>query len=144
MLLTQLIYISRSSGNMTAADIRALATHSANKNRLADISGALLSVGPHFMQVLEGDMAVITNLFERIRLDPRHTDVHCLITKTISRRLYPEWGMRLFDPESRAKLDLVRINRLIKEFRVHRTTGTHSVEARVLVDDFQRQLSQAA
>jgi len=144
MTLAQLIYISRSNKPMSAEEVRALAAHSAENNRRVNISGALLSVGDHFMQVLEGDMSTISSLFERIRLDPRHTDVQSLLCKHVSRRLYPQWGMQLFDPQSDAKLDLNRLNRLIEEFQIHRNTGLRSVEARVLVDDFKRQLSQAA
>src|SRR4051812_47320701 len=112
MALAQLIYVSRSRVKMDLAEIQALAEHSERKNAKVDISGALLSVGQHFMQLLEGELSEVTSLFERIRLDPRHQDVHCLLCKNVTKRLYPQWGMRLVKPDSKAKLDRERLARL--------------------------------
>lgn len=144
MALAQLIYISRSRKKMTAEAVQELADHSELKNSIRDISGALLSVGEYFMQLLEGELSDIVLLYDRIRLDARHCDVQCLICKNVTKRLFPKWGMRLMETESTAKLDLDRLHRLIEEFRVHRDTGGYAVEARVLLDDFKRQLSEAA
>ncbi len=144
MALAQIIYISRSRHKMELGKIVEIAAHSESNNAKLDISGALLAVGQHFMQLLEGELSDIIQLYEKIRQDVRHTEVRCLLCKNVTKRLFPKWGMRLLDTESAAKLDLDRLNRLIEEFCIHRDTGTRSVVARVLLDDFKRQLSEAA
>jgi len=144
MSLAQLIYISRSRKPMDRDAVQAIAAHSETKNAPRDISGALLSVGPYFMQLLEGELADIVALYEHIRDDVRHTEVKCLLCKNVNKRLFPQWGMRMLEPDATGRLDLDRLHRLIEEFRVHRTTGAFAVEARVLLDDFKRQLLDAA
>lgn len=144
MALAQLIYISRTQKKMPLDQIEALVAHSQAANARRDISGALMFVGQHFMQLLEGELSDIVLLFERIRQDPRHTYVHCLYCKNVNKRLHPKWGMRLLELNNKTKLDPMRLERLIAEFREHRHTADYAVEARVLLQDFEQQLLDAA
>lgn len=144
MPLSQLIYVSRMTQKMDPSAVRKVAEHSESNNQRLDVTGALMCVGQHFMQLLEGDRDTVTQLFAKISEDPRHTDVDCLMTKSVNKRLFPQWGMRLLDPSTKARLDRGRLLRLLEEFQVHRNTGGTSVEARVLLQDFRQQLLDAA
>lgn len=141
MGITQLVYVSQRSSGLSDSALERIIAESAEKNRAIDVSGVLLMSGEHIMQLLEGDPAVIDRLFNRITADPRHAHVSCLLRKDVGKRLYPEWGMRCFKPREDATLDHGRMARMINDIRVHTNTRNLSVEARVLLNDFQLQLN---
>ena len=49
------------------------------------------------MQVLEGPYNEVSNVFEKIRRDPRHTNVCILSVEDIHIRQFSEWGMAFFN-----------------------------------------------
>ena len=63
------------------------------KNIELDVTGLLLHHEGKIMQILEGEKEIITSLFERIKLDNRHTDVVKLIDFEMIDRSYEEWSM---------------------------------------------------
>lgn len=69
---------------------------SARKNNPAmDITGVLLYNRIKFLQYLEGDYDVITELYHKIKEDERHMNV-IMISRdrnVISERLFPSWAM---------------------------------------------------
>ena len=141
MSLTQLIYVSQRSEGLSDEMLEEIIAESAERNREKDVSGVLLMSGTHILQLLEGDSTVIEPLYERISADPRHTNVTCLLRKQVGQRLFPEWSMRIFKPREDANLDHGRMARMINDIRVHTNTRNLSVEARVLMNDFQLQLN---
>jgi hypothetical protein len=46
-----------------------------------------------FVQVLEGEQATVSALYERIKQDGRHRDVTTFADKTIAQRAFGEWAM---------------------------------------------------
>lgn len=67
---------------------------SARKNNPAlGITGALLYNSGNFAQVLEGPLASIEQIFERIQRDPRHGEVTVVQSGTTPARDFPEWSM---------------------------------------------------
>ena len=65
------------------------------RNALQDITGMLLVQQDSFLQILEGEKSRVTELFEQIKLDPRHTNVRLLKTST-ENRAFEHWSMMLF------------------------------------------------
>lgn len=54
----------------------------------------LLCVHGLFFQIIEGGEQEVGDLFETIKLDPRHHDVLCLKTENdVTERLFPKWSM---------------------------------------------------
>ena len=93
--MKRIIYISTVNRHLTDEEIETIGQVSARNNRVAGITGVLVSVHDYFFQVLEGDEDAIAKAVERIRLDPRHRDMHILKTENgISERLFPQWSMR--------------------------------------------------
>lgn len=76
------------------------------KNRALGISGLLLSYEDHVMQVLEGEEEAVKTLFDRIAADPRHTDVDCIYSKTVSEPAFETWSMGFRPVESMAEMDI--------------------------------------
>jgi hypothetical protein len=78
-------------------------------NAQRGVTGALLYSAGCFAQVLEGPLAEVETIFERIQLDPRHRDVRVLQFHPVERRSFAQWSMAFagIDPDApeRAKID---------------------------------------
>ena len=139
--LTQVVYVSRRADGLTERTIDEILSTSAERNRARGVTGVLLMCGRHFMQLLEGDEAVVDPLFQRIAADPRHRDVHKLLRKRVGKRLCPDWGMKAFNPAEEAVLDRARLARMIDDIQARQNTRDWPVEAKVLLNDFRQQLN---
>ena len=64
-----------------------------NNNVCDDVTGMLLYGNETFLQALEGDEKSVDDLVEKIKKDPRHTNIQFLHRRTIERRQYSEWSM---------------------------------------------------
>ncbi len=97
--LYRLIYRSRNHivGARPDADIgqeiHSILEASRRRNAANQVTGALLFTGSGFAQVLEGPRDVVEQTFERIGMDPRHTDVVVLSFTPTERRSFPQWSM---------------------------------------------------
>lgn len=57
------------------------------------ITGCLLYYKRRFIQILEGEEAVIEDLYAKIKQDKKHFNVNLLYTNEISERIFPQWSM---------------------------------------------------
>ena len=89
---TCLIYFS-SSLTLSEEDLVALLHQSRKHNSRVGITGVLLFVRGHIVQVLEGDKQAVEALYERIKQDTKHTNVSLAINRPISQRLFAKWAM---------------------------------------------------
>lgn len=63
------------------------------KNEKLSITGMLLYLDPFFIQILEGDEAIVNDSFNIIRQDLRHQKVRIIYKKPITERAFPNWTM---------------------------------------------------
>lgn len=93
--LVRLIYASRSrdAGRGFPELVRTILVKSMHNNRLAAITGFLVTGEGRFLQLLEGPAGEITATFERIRSDARHTDLAIIAQGAADRRLFRDWNM---------------------------------------------------
>lgn len=91
--MIQLSYISSATEPMSTQDLLPLLQGCREHNAGSGVTGMLLYGNATFLQVLEGEEAVVDALLETIRRDPRHTDLQVLYRKTIERREYSDWSM---------------------------------------------------
>jgi len=91
--MIQLSYISSATEPMSTQDLLPLLQGCREQNAGSGVTGMLLYGNATFLQVLEGEEAVVDALLETIRRDPRHTDLQVLYRKTIERREYSDWSM---------------------------------------------------
>lgn len=91
------------------AALDALYAESVAFNAKADITGALLFLDGRFAQILEGDQAAITRLYDRITRDPRHDHITLDYVITTEGRLFPTWSMARLTDDDKADIPLARI-----------------------------------
>lgn len=108
MSLFELAYVSTVALGTSDETIDDLVKHSELNNSLADVSGLLLFNGINFAQILEGPEATVAALYEKIKLDDRHTGVIKLSWRPIGSRTFSGWSMAylkstdsVFGPQSR-------------------------------------------
>ena len=86
-------YVSRNIGEMDEAGLHELLRKSRHNNVRRGVTGALLFSPECFAQVLEGPIAEVETLFERIQCDSRHSDVVILMSERGVPRQFGEWAM---------------------------------------------------
>ncbi|MEO8700343.1 MAG: BLUF domain-containing protein [Kofleriaceae bacterium] len=100
--MLQLIYASGATKPFTAESLRTLLVAARTNNTGAGVSGMLLHVDGAFLQVLEGEAAVVEALYTRIGKDPRHARVVRLLAREVPERNFADWSMGFFDASGRA------------------------------------------
>jgi adenylate cyclase len=98
--MKRLTYISKAAGFISAEEIEEIGRISALNNQKIDVYGVLLYAYGMFFQVLEGRKAKVDELYQRIKKDPRHTDIVCLKAESdITERAFSEWSMKTINLE---------------------------------------------
>jgi FAD-dependent sensor of blue light len=117
--LHQLIYVSSSRANWSAAELDRLLARARVHNGARGITGMLLYVSGSFIQALEGPAAVIAPLMERVRADKRHWHVQRVVDRKVTMRDFTDWSMgfrhcRPADLAAAGALDLVHEDGIAK------------------------------
>jgi hypothetical protein len=102
-----IIYLSRVSQTLNPEELVALLVKARRRNEVAGITGAMVYGQGQFIQILEGEEAAVTALYERIVADPRHQSILKLADKAIAARTFVEWSMafRELSPEQALELE---------------------------------------
>lgn len=96
-MLATLIYRSRLNRTLDPSQLAGLVERASLRNAQLHVTGILLFDGDHFLQVLEGPLASVNAVYERIGKDPRHGNVVELLRDFAPRRRFVDRGMVLFD-----------------------------------------------
>jgi hypothetical protein len=107
MNLIQLVYASLSAGPIGSSEMIDILEPARANNERDSITGLLAFSGVAFLQVLEGERAIITRRFARIAADKRHRDVELIGVLYPTERRFPDWTMGFAGFKS-FKLDLVQ------------------------------------
>ena len=91
--LMNLIYASSATRKMHDQDLIDILSKSHENNRRLDITGMLLYRGGNFLQVLEGEEAVLDERFKVILKDARHYQVTLLLKRPVPKRHFENWEM---------------------------------------------------
>jgi len=95
--MRRIIYTSRSLTGGVLAEIDAIVAISIVLNIKAGITGMLWSDGANFAQVIEGGDDEVGATIDRIRADPRHTDINVVLDRAVVSRQFGAWAMRQAD-----------------------------------------------
>lgn len=97
----QLIYVSFAVRDFDQEDLKSILETSRKHNALHDITGLLLCSNRNIVQILEGSKEAVRDLFDRIRVDPRHHKVTLLSFEKVNEREFERWtmGFKRVDPE---------------------------------------------
>jgi hypothetical protein len=91
--MIQTAYVSRAAEALTQESLLALLQQCLANNEASGLTGMLLYGNDTFVQVLEGEEAVVDAVIPKIQQDPRHSKVHFLYRKPIAQRQYTDWSM---------------------------------------------------
>lgn len=105
-MLIRVIYVSSAVGPQTEASASAILRKSQASNQAHGITGVLCQGQGVYLQVLEGERAIVTPLYSRIYADQRHSNVELIHCESIIQRRYENWSMALvslsdIDPETK-------------------------------------------
>lgn len=93
----RLVYVSRNKlplqNVMHEQEVERILTSSRQNNAPLGVTGALLFSTDCFAQTLEGPMAEVEALFERIQMDTRHKDPIILQAGPVDDREFGDWSM---------------------------------------------------
>jgi len=148
--LIHCIYASTAESIFKESDIPALLERARIANAERAITGMLLYIEGSFFQVLEGDDAVVDDVYARLARDPRHSKITLIIREPIIARDFSEWtmGFRTVDPReageligendfftsasSVTQLDSGRAKKLLLSFRTGRWRQPHTGKHRAI------------
>jgi hypothetical protein len=99
----RLAYISRNGGLNDPSELNDLLASARRNNATMDVTGALLFSRDCFAQVLEGPMVNVSQVFERIQLDERHSEVVVLMAEQAAGRRFPDWAMAYAGEDAAAR-----------------------------------------
>lgn len=105
----RLIYRSRSLLPLDGrrAELGELFSRARSNNKRSGLTGALLLTDDWFVQTLEGDEAVVRELYGRIEADPRHTDLEVLETGPVAGRVFARWAMARIAADGEPDIPLI-------------------------------------
>jgi hypothetical protein len=92
-MLSQLVYVSNRKPNCTEAEIEKILASCKKNNPGLDITGILLYSDTKFIQMVEGSSKTITELYDKIKLDNRHSNPMMISFSPIKDRAFPSWHM---------------------------------------------------
>jgi len=93
IMLTQLLYCS--SAGKQRMNLAEEIVKFAENNSKKDITGALVFTSNYFLQALEGEREIVSNLYRDIVQDLRHDKCLLLHFSKITERDFSEWSMKL-------------------------------------------------
>ncbi|MEO0595960.1 MAG: BLUF domain-containing protein [Chloroflexota bacterium] len=94
MSLIALVYVSFAKGqHLEEAELEQILQEARDNNKEIDVTGMLLYRRGLFVQVLEGEDKVVTDLYAKIAKDPRHKRCMVLYKNKITQRSFNDWSM---------------------------------------------------
>ncbi len=95
MSLKKIEYYSQASEAVKSDGMGDLATDLSKRNNSMHVTGWLNFDRTCFYQCIEGESAVIDDLYRKILVDPRHHDIVTLANKPIESRHFQGWSMHV-------------------------------------------------
>lgn len=92
-MLSQLVYVSNRKSNCTQEEIDKIVASCKKNNPALGITGVLLYSESKFIQLVEGESNVITELYDKIKKDPRHSNTMMVSYAPIKEKSFPSWHM---------------------------------------------------
>lgn len=89
----RIIYSSQAVGEDGRSDHLAILRVSRRNNGMDGISGILWIERGRYLQLIEGPVDSVGDAFERIRRDPRHTDIQILDDRRTDTPTFGDWAM---------------------------------------------------
>jgi hypothetical protein len=108
------IYLSKANRTFSHPELLSMSLEFAAANVKRDVTGVLLRIGNYFVQILEGEDGVVTDLMEKITRDLRHGAITTLLEQRDISRAFANWSMNLIDCETIYYVNLIEL-RAVRE-----------------------------
>ncbi len=92
-MLAQLSYVSNRNSICTEAEIEKILAACKKNNPSLNVTGVLLYSDSRFIQMVEGESKTIIALYDKIKLDNRHSETIMVSFGQITERTFPSWHM---------------------------------------------------
>ncbi|MBV9829379.1 MAG: BLUF domain-containing protein [Alphaproteobacteria bacterium] len=122
-MLYSITYVSAAVRLFQRGELADLLEHGASNNRRRGITGLLLYIDGNFIQLIEGEKDVVSDLFEQIRLDPRHRTVITLTRGRIEQRHFANVSMGFIDGRRLPPSDRRAMLSLLDQTSIHPDVG---------------------
>lgn len=93
MALHHLIYLSTPTVPFSQDELKELLTECRIGNQMRNVTGLLLYGENHFLQLIEGEKAVVEDLYLKLQSDVRHYNLIKVADKPIAARAFKDWEM---------------------------------------------------
>ena len=101
----ELTYRSKARKDITQKEIEQILNIAKIRNRDKNISGCLIYHNNVFLQILEGEEEDVLFLFDKIKLDIRHSASELIWKGPSVKRFFPNWEMAFHHADQHASQD---------------------------------------
>lgn len=92
------MYASRALTDFDDAELLRLLVSARATNARQQVTGMLIYASRSFLQLFEGSDDDVEVIWDRIRVDPRHTDLRVLADGPVTERMFSDWSMGFEHP----------------------------------------------
>lgn len=136
--MIELTYISRARMPLTEEALSNLLAICRSNNSKLNVTGLLLYDGYNtFIQVLEGEDAVVDVLYRKIASDNQHTGIQVVSQSPITERHFPKWRMGFRAMTKHALQSITGCHALSDEDCVFKTLSSKPELAHLVIDYFK-------
>lgn len=126
MSINQLVYVSQAVRKMSVDDLNAIHATARSNNAHIDVTGSLFYNGGWFLQVLEGPVETLSELYAKIERDPRHKNSRVLYNEPATFRTFARWNMNMTNLEHRQADKYDELVEVMEAVRTNRKIGSAS------------------
>ena len=134
--LISLTYTSAATRLLSVVELVELIEQIRPKNERLGVTGLLLYSGGNVIQTLEGTSYAVDAVFDDIRVDPRHGDVHVVERREADERSFATWSMGFRNVSAREVAQLQDFGAFARE-SVGRDLAPHAASAFELLEKFR-------
>ena len=91
--MIELCYTSVACQPVTREGLRDLLRSARERNSALGVTGLLVYDDHRFIQILEGEAEAVYGIYERVKADPRHTEVELVYQGAIEQAAFAGWAM---------------------------------------------------
>ena len=100
-------YVSSARVDITEDEMTNLFGTTENNNTRNNITGILLYESGKFLQVLEGEEAVLKSLYEKIEADTRHNNIFVILNQNCKHRIFENYASRFSIVKSKGEFQTI-------------------------------------
>ena len=135
--MLRLVYRSTATQPFAHDQLFDVLSVSQRNNAQANITGLLLHSNGQFFQVLEGEAEAVQTTFERIKHDPRHSDIQMIFQEQTTQRLFSDWSMGFLPTDNIPPAAKDDFNVIMMESRTANELLPQPTMVRLLLKTFQ-------